>query len=200
MIKKYILQSINICLLIVLTLFLIIGLINVKMLNRTQNIIIITSLIALLVLSCKMYFSKKIKYYNAGAFLTLILNIILLFEIVTINNRYEYLQNLSSREYTYKTYEVYVQKSNTTYNNLNKLEGKRIGLLRDNDKNVINYLDNLVNINYFEYDDIESIYEGIRTGEIQAFIINSDSKDELIENKYSNKIRVIYTNKIKYNI
>ena len=88
------------------------------------------------------------------------------------------------------------QKKNTIYNELEKLSGKKIGLLTN--KNNINYhLNQKTNIECIKYKTVEELANAIDNGEIQSFIL-SENEYQLLE-KYTNltsKTRIIYTNKI----
>ncbi len=200
MIRKYFLQSINICLMVVLMLLLFLGVKSTSILSKKEIIVVALSFIVLITIAVLSYLSKRNKVYNFGVFLTILANILFAFEIYSINNNYDYLKNVTSLKYEYKTYEVYVQKSNTTYSSIEKLNGKTIGLLKNNQNNVKEYLNNLVKIDYKEYNSVDELCEGIKNGDIQAFIIVEDKTNQLKNNKYINKIRVIYSNKIKKNI
>jgi len=197
MTKKYLLQALNICVLLVLLVIFSYGLISIKLLNKKLTLTIIVSLIVFVIISILLYLSKKNTTYNIGAFLTLLLNIILAFEIYSLNNTYDYINNLRTNKYTYRNYEIYVQKSNTTYNKLNKLKNKNLGLLKTNKDNVKNLISEKIKINYKEYNNIDELCEGIRSGEVQAFIIEDTDKKELESHNLSNKFRVIYETRIK---
>jgi len=200
MAKKYLLQSLNICLMVVLMILLLIGVHNTKIISSKKCIFLLISFVVLITLTIALYLSKKNKPYNIGVFITILANILLAFEIYTINNNYDFLKNVTNKEYEYKTYEIYVQKSNTMYSSLEKLNGKKIGLLKNNQENIKDYINNIIEIDYEEYNTVDELCEGIKNGEIQAFIITQEKKQQLVDNKYINKIRVIYSNKIKKNI
>lgn len=200
MAKKYLLQSLNICLMVVLMILLLIGVHNTKIISSKKCIFLLISFVVLITLTIALYLSKKNKPYNVGVFITILANILLAFEIYTINNNYDFLKNVTNKEYEYKTYEIYVQKSNTMYSSLEKLNGKKIGLLKNNQENIKDYINNIIEIDYEEYNTVDELCEGIKNGEIQAFIITQEKKQQLVDNKYINKIRVIYSNKIKKNI
>ncbi len=185
---------------VVLMILLLIGVHNTKIISSKKCIFLLISFVVLITLTIALYLSKKNKPYNIGVFITILANILLAFEIYTINNNYDFLKNVTNKEYEYKTYEIYVQKSNTMYSSLEKLNGKKIGLLKNNQENIKDYINNIIEIDYEEYNTVDELCEGIKNGEIQAFIITQEKKQQLVDNKYINKIRVIYSNKIKKNI
>ena len=68
----------------------------------------------------------------------MIFNITTLYNIDILNNNYDYISNIVTNEYLYKTYNVYVQKKNTKYNNIETLNNKKIGTLNSNSNNISN--------------------------------------------------------------
>ena len=124
----------------------------------------------------------------------------LAYQIMNLNNTYSYLSNILNKKYEYVTYNLYVQKANTKYNSVNKLENKKIGLLKTNKENIKSILNKKVKIEYIEYNNIDEISNGIKNGEIQGFIIDKETKEELNKNEISSKIRSIYENRVKKSI
>ncbi len=200
MTKKYILGAINLSIFIALVLLLSIGLISIKLLTKPETIVVISSLLILSVILISLYFTKNHKKYNIGVFLALLLNIIMFYQVFNLNITYSYLSNIVNKKYEYVTYNLYVQKANTTYNTIAKLENKKIGILKANKDNIKSIINKEVKIEYVEYNNIEEIANGIKNGEIQAFIIDRESKEELNNNEISSKIRSIYENRVKKTI
>ena len=197
MTKKYFLGAINVSILIAQVILLAIGISTIGFYNKTKNIIIISSLLIISIILIYLYFAKNYKKYNAGVFITLMLNIVLAYQIINLNNTYSYLSNILNKKYEYVTYNLYVQKANTKYNSVNKLENKKIGLLKTNKENIKSILNKKVKIEYIEYNNIDEISNGIKNGEIQGFIIDKETKEELNKNEISSKIRSIYENRVK---
>ncbi len=197
MLKKYILGAINICLLVILFTILFFGLTKISIFSKKIETIILISFLIFIVISIGLYLSKKSTPYNIGAFLTLLLNIIFAFEIYSLNNTYSFIENIKSNKYIYPSYEVYVQKSNTKYNNLSKLKNKKLGMLKTNRDNIKEFINTKVKIEYIEYNNIDELCEGIQTGEVQAFIIEDTDKKELENHDSSIKYRVILETRIK---
>lgn len=200
MTNKYILLSISIILFIYLQILFMTGLSFIN-LTSTLNLIILSILTILLTtITLKLYFSKNLKIYNIGVILTIILNIISIYNVYNLDKEYKYIENIINKEYKYVTYNIYVQKKNTKYNELEKLNGKKVGLLT-NKKNISYHLNKKANIECIKYKTIEELEAAIINGEIQSFIL-SDIEYNLLE-KYTNlknKTRIIYTNKIIDNI
>ena len=198
MTKKYILGALNICIFMALIVLTIIGTTSIGLISKTNNMLLISALAIVAIILLSLYFSKNHKKYNVGVFITLILNIVLVFNLVEMNKEYSFIENIVHKNYNYVTYNLYVKKSNTTYNNIYKLENKKIGLLNINQDNIESQINKKINVEYKIYENVESLQEGIQSGEIQAFIIDSSyDKNDL---KISNKIRIIYSSKIKTNV
>ena len=198
MTKKYILGALNICIFMALIVLTIIGTTSIGLISKTNNMLLISALAIAAIILLSLYFSKNHKKYNVGVFITLILNIVLVFNLVEMNKEYSFIENIVHKNYNYVTYNLYVKKSNTTYNNIYKLENKKIGLLNINQDNIESQINKKINVEYKIYENVESLQEGIQSGEIQAFIIDSSyDKNDL---KISNKIRIIYSSKIKTNV
>lgn len=196
MINKYILSSLNIMIFIYLQILLLIGISFIDLLSLDKIIIIALLTITSTIIMLKMYFSKKTIYYNIGVIITILFNIISFNAVHKLNSEYKYIENMLNNEYKYITYNIYVQKKNTLYNELDKLSGKKIGLLT-NQENIKYHLDQKINIEYIKYKTVEELEKGIESGEIQSFIL-SDNEKQLLK-KYTNlenKTRIIYSNKI----
>ena len=197
MTKKYILASLNIIIFIIFLILLSIGLWQIKIFSNIKTILIIIGLIITLAISIYLYFNKKIKLYNIGIFITFLLNIILLYNIIDLNYKYNYLSNTINQKYQYLEYNIYVQKKNVIYSNIKKLNNKKIGTLNNN-KNISQYLNKIINIECIEYNAIEELTYAIENGEIQSFIINEEEYNNIPEdNSIKDKVRIIYTTKIK---
>lgn len=196
--RKYILEALNINISIISSLILVIGIITIKFLTPIKTIFIIFLLISIVSFTIFAYLSKKKNLYNTGAFLSFLLNIIIIYNIISLNNQYNYIENLITKEYKYSTYNIYVQKKTPTYNNINKLNGKKIGMLKNNNQNVKEYLNNKVEINYKIYDSLPEIINALEQGEIQSFIIDESTyNNQNVESNYKNKTRIISSDQIK---
>lgn len=202
MIKQYILASLNILIFLIATFIYSLGLFTIGINENTKSISITILLALLLILSIKLYFSKKTTLYNIGTFLTFILNVTLIYNIYNLNNEYKYIENLFNKQYQYTTYNVYVLKSTPTYNNLQSLSNKKIGSLNNNTTNIKEYLKENSNIEYIQYNSIYELEYAIQNGEIQSIILSQKQYDNLNKEKTDIKkeIRSIYQTKIKNTI
>jgi hypothetical protein len=198
MIKKYLLASINIYILIINIIIYIIGLIYIDLLPITKDLIIIIVATILIILSMFSYFNKNNHIYNSGILITIILNVIIIYSINNLNNNYDYLNNIINKKYHYETYEIYVLKKTPTYNDISTLNNKKIGILSNNSENVCNYLNNKIKIECKTYKSINEINEAITTGEIQSFSIAKNKYSKIDTNNILKKqSRKIDETKIK---
>lgn len=194
--NKFILSSISINLSILSSVLLLIGLLVIKVTNKFNLIIAIIISITAIIGTVYAYFSKNKNIYNIGVFISLLLNIIFIYNIVTLNQKYNYILNLFNKEYKYTSYNIYVQKKNPIYSNINKLNNKKIGTLNRNSENVIIYLKDYINIELKTYNSVEEMISAIESGEIQSIIINEEDYQN-IDSKSKDKIRNIHTAIIK---
>ena len=192
--KQYILGAINILLIIVLYLLNLLAFINLDIYNK--NIIVIITIFFIVVISILIhsYLSKNRNIYNVIQFISFLLNIILIFNINNIENTYEYYSNIYTNKYVYKEYSIYVQKKNTTYNNIIKLKDKNISFISDS-KSLEKFI-NDEKINTKKYTSIKELEDSISNGTSQALLLNKEEYNNL-SSKAKEKIKVIYTSKIQ---
>lgn len=200
--KKYIESTTLIALIPILTIILIYGVYTTKINYKiTIPIITIITIIELIIIS-KLYLSKKITNYNIGQFITLTINILLIFNIYNINNQYEYIQNAISNKYLYNKNSLIVLK-NTKYRNINELKEKKIGILDTNfksSKETLKY--KLSKTSYQSFKTKESMINALKKGEIQAILIDENDMNILKSNKHQiiKETRSIQEIKIKSEI
>lgn len=197
MVKKYTLAAILINFFVISFILLFIGLVTIRNLNTLTIISIFILFIVILLFIIKSYLSTNNFVYNIGIFVTLLTSIIMIYNIVYLNNKYSYIENIYNNKYTYETYNIYVRKSNTVYNNVSKLKGKKIGMLSNNQESIKEYLKDLENINYYEYDDINNLIKAIEGGEIQSLIISKEDYQKYSNDYLKYKVKAIYTGQIK---
>lgn len=194
--RKYIFASSSIVLSIILSIYLLIGSINLKLAFPSRIIIFSLIIFAIITFNIISYFSRNYKTYNIGIFISFILNIVLIYTIYTFNYNYNFIEESLHQKYQYVTYDIYVQKTNPKYNTIDKLSGKSIGLLNENKINIENHLKEKVELQYKTYDTFKELEEAIEKGEIQGFIIKNKS-NEIKNSSIEKKVRIIYTGKIK---
>lgn len=186
--KKYFLGSINIILVIISSFLLLIGY-NTKYIMSDLKIAIIVSIITILsILIIRSYFTKKQNIYNIIQFICFLSNIIMIYNIISINTNNNYIENIITNKYEYKIYNVYVLK-NTKYDNIKELKEKNIGCLKENEKYISEYLNKIGDYNIKTYSNIKEMEKDIEDGIIQSIIIE--------KNNENNNITIIEKVKIK---
>lgn len=196
MVKKYFMSSLGICLLILLSLLNIYLLYSLDLYLNLMPVISFF-LILIIFLCIFLYFSRKILLFNIGIFIMFLCNVILVYNVLDIEDKYEYISNLFTREYVYEKYEVYTQKKTPIYSNIDKLSNKKMGLLKDNDEYVISYMGNVVNVEFISYESISDIENALLEGEIQCFIVPNYIMENT-DNEIRDRVVPIYHSKIKY--
>lgn len=197
--QKYILGSINICILITSLLFLVICITNIKLLSAYQLLVLIISSLIGIFFCIKAYLSKKITIYNLGIILTLIFNITTIYKIYEINKDYSCIDNIISQKYQYNEYYIYVKK-NTKYNSIDKIKNKKVGILANNEENIKEFVQNKSISNIKTYKNEEELIESFENNEIQAMIISKNTLKELEKEEKISNYHKIYSSKIKEEI
>lgn len=200
--RKYIESTILISLIPILTTLLILGIYNTTINYKTTITLLLLIVITLLIITTRLYLSKKINNYNISQFITLTLNILLIFSIYNINKQYNYIENTINNKYIYSKNEVIVLK-NTKYRNINELKHKKIGILETNYKNSKKLLNHkYTKINYKSYKSKEEMIKALKKGEIQAILLNDKELNILKSNTHTiiKESRSIYKTKIKSEI
>ena len=128
--------------------------------------------------------------------LTIILNLIVIYNINALNNDYSYINNVISEKYQYNDYYILVKK-NTKYSSLDKINNKKVGILRNNRINVESTINNKVKINYIEYGNNQELLNSIDNNEVQAIIISKRTYQKLNNEEKLGKYHKIYTSKVK---
>ncbi len=198
MVKKFILNAILINVCILSYIILLIGLITIKYLSPLSIVLISIGYLIALIFAIYCYLSKKSLTYNIGIIFTIILTLICLSKVDSLNKTYSYLENIYSNKYQYTTYEVYVNKKNPTYNNLKKLTGKKIGMLKTNNYNVKEYLNNISDIEYITYNTSDELISALNNYEVQSIIISKEDYNNITnQDSTKSKLTSIYESKIK---
>ncbi|MBR6949984.1 MAG: hypothetical protein IKH54_07365 [Bacilli bacterium] len=180
--KKFILASIDIILFMILSIVLDFFIYKVYYSDLLIGVII--GQFILLLISLFTYFNKKTIIYNIGIFLTFMINIISVFYIYNIDNKYDLFEGIIYNKYEYKEYTLY-SKKNTTYNEMSKLSGKKVGVMVNNYDNACNVLKDNIDVECILYYSMEDMFEALKMGEIQGFFIDEfDDSMDIIESNY----------------
>lgn len=135
--KTFIYGILNIIILFLLNVIFLIGLYLTNT-NIKLTIIITLTLLLINIVACKSYISKSKILYNTSQFIIFIINIILFYQIININNNYNYIENIFSNKYQYNNYSLYILKKTPVYLNISNLNDKNIGILENNKENIQN--------------------------------------------------------------
>ena len=180
--KKFILASIDIILFMILSIVLDFFIYKVYYSDLLIGVII--GQFVLLLISLFTYFNKKTIIYNIGIFLTFMINIISVFYIYNIDNKYDLFEGIIYNKYEYKEYTLY-SKKNTTYNEMSKLSGKKVGVMVNNYDNACNVLKDNIDVECILYYSMEDMFDALKMGEIQGFFIDDfDDSMDIIESNY----------------
>ncbi len=195
--KKYILGAFNIWLYILLSILFIVGLVEIGIISIPKTIFVILAILISIGILAMLYLDKDVKVYNVTMFVTLLLNVVLAYNVFNYSYNYDYMNNLLHEKYNYEEYNVYVLKS-TIYHDLDRLENKKIGMLETNHNNIQRVLKGRINIEFKTYKTMDEIYTALDNGEKQSFIsTEKDLNKASIKNVY---VKSVYSTKIKVNI
>ncbi len=176
-------------LLVVIFVILLIGL------NRTNAFttgsIIYISCIALFLMFVAMCYTK----YISGKIFSILVAGAMCFAIYNMQYTYDFVRNLNSNEYEYKTYYV-VTFNNGRNKSIYNINNKKVGLLKDNSTNIERSLNiKLDNVIYVVYEDANLLYKEFYNQETRAIIVNDNQykylKNNIEEN--SRDIKILYT-------
>ena len=117
------------------------------------------------------------------------------FAIYNMQYTYDFVRNLNSNEYEYKTYYV-VTFNNGRNKSIYNINNKKVGLLKDNSTNIERSLNiKLDNVIYVVYEDANLLYKDFYNQETRAIIVNDNQykylKNNIEEN--SRDIKILYT-------
>lgn len=196
--KTFIYGILNIIILFLLNVIFLIGLYLTNT-NIKLTIIITLTLLLINIVACKSYISKSKILYNTSQFIIFIINIILFYQIIVINNNYNYIENIFSNKYQYNNYSLYILKKTPVYLNISNLNDKNIGILENNKENIQNIFKNEIKGTYKVYNNSEELIRNIKGGYIQSLIINDEEYENLIlkNPEISYIIKNVYTIKVK---
>lgn len=166
---------------------MIIGLIRIEM-YEASTIIYIGCIVLFLMIVAISYN----KYLSGKVFTTLIV-IGMGLAIYKMQYTYDFIRNLNSSEYEYKTYYVI-----TFDNGLNKsiynINNKKVGLLKENCTNIERKLNTKLNkVTYLEYLDLNKLFTDFYSQQFRALIVN-ENQYKFLENNIINsrKVKILY--------
>lgn len=173
---------------IVTFIVMLIGFIRIRVLS-TSAITYICAIV-LFLMSVAISYNK----YLSGKIFTLILTLGMGFAIYNMQYTYDFIRNLNSNLYEYKTYYV-VTFDNGSNKSIYSINNKKVGLLKDNCINIERMLDTkLDHVNYIEYDNINSLFDDFYNQKFRAILVNENQYKYLNNHihKNSKKVKILY--------
>ena len=171
---------------------LLIGLIRINVF-KTGTIVYISCIIIFLMIVAISY-----NKYISGKIFTIIITAGMFVGIYYMQYTYDYIRNLNSNIYEYKTY--YVVAFDTTINrSIYTINNKKVGLLKENCINIERKLNTkLDKVNYIEYENINDLFEDFYNSKFKAILVNENQYNYL-KNKIepnSRNIKILYEFKV----
>ena len=194
--NNFLLGAINILLSISLFIIILLPINSLHLISEKLLTILCITFFCISLISLKFYLGKNKTIYNFLQFITIIINIICIFNILNFEQTYNYYTNIVTKQYTYQEYNIYTFKKNTIYSSIDKLENKNIGILEENNILEQEYLDSKINAQKKIYKSVEDLELALKSGEIQGFMISDMNKDKLSKD-IKKTTRTIYSAPIK---
>lgn len=174
---------------IIITTFIImiIGLIRIKMYEAST--IIYISCIVLFLMTVAISYNK----YISGKIFTTIIVIGMILAIYKMQYTYDFIRNLNSSEYEYKTYYV-VTFDNGLNRSIYNINNKKVGLFKENCTNIERKLNTKLNkVKYLEYEDLNKLFDDFYDQDFRALIVN-ENQYKFLENKIVNnrQVKILY--------
>ena len=174
----------------VLILFFIVLLIGLNRIEISKGSILYISLISIFLIAVAISYNK----YLSGKLFTILLCTIMGFAIYRIQYTYDFIRNLNSTIYEYKTYYV-VTFNNNQNKSIYNINNKKVGLYKDNTINIERKLNTkLDNINYIEYDDLNDMFNDFYNQNFRAVLVNENQykymKNMISEN--AREVKILY--------
>jgi hypothetical protein len=112
--------------------------------------------------------------YISGKIFSLLVAGAMCFAIYNMQYTYDFVRNLNSNKYEYKTYYV-VTFNNGRNKSIYNINNKKVGLLKDNSTNIERNLNiKLDNVIYVVYEDANLLYKEFYNQETRAIIVNDN--------------------------
>lgn len=186
-------------------LILIISAIKANVFPLKYLILLIIFSIGFIVLFWFLLWKKhSIVFKLFSSFFGIIVCIISFIGVLYLNNTFDFLKNLLSKEYENINYNVVVLKS-MEYENINDLKNEVCGLLDENSDNVISTLSEKVAFNDSISNDIGSLLDGLYNYSFKAIIVDNDvlamlKEEDKSDIDFENVTKVLYTFSVKTKI
>lgn len=174
-------------LLIIIFIILITGILRIEVF-KTGTIIYI-AIIILFLMAVAISYNK----YISGKIFTVLLCIGMSYAIYHMQYTYDFIRNLNTSVYEYKTYYV-VAFDNIQNKSIYTINNKNVGLLKDNCINVERRLNTkLDKVTYSEYDDINTLFDDFYEQKYRAILVNENQYKYLQNNIQNNQeVKILY--------
>ena len=174
--------------LILFFIVLLIGLTRIEVISK--GTIFYVSIISIFLMAVAISYNR----YLSGKLFTIILCAIMGFAIYRIQYTYDFIRNLNSTIYEYKTYYV-VTFNNTQNKSIYNINNKKVGLYKENTINIERKLDTkLDNISYIEYDDLNDLFNDFYNQKFRAILVNDNQYKYMKNhiNSNSRDVKILY--------
>ena len=174
--------------LIITYIILLIGLIRTNAFSK--GFIIYISCISIFLIIVAASYTK----YLSGKIFSILIIAAMILGIYKIQYTYDFINNLNSNEYEYKTYYV-VTFNNGQNKSIYNINNKKVCLLKDNSKNIERKLNTkLDSVIYVIHEDPNKLYSDFYNTECRAIIVNENQYKYLLNNiePNSRNIKILY--------
>ena len=174
----------------ILILFFIVLLIGLNKMEISNGTIFYISIITIFLMAVAISYNK----YLSGKLFTIVLCVIMGFAIYRIQYTYDFIRNLNSTVYEYKTYYV-VTFNNTQNKSIYNINNKKVGLYNDNTINIERKLNTkLDEVNYIEYNDLNDLFNDFYNQKFRAILVNENQYKYMKNfiNENARDVKILY--------
>ena len=131
--------------------------------------------------------------YVSGKIFTVLITTVMIFGIYYLNYTYAFINSFNTKVYEDKTYYV-VAIDNNLNKSIYNINNKKIGLVKENNKNIERKLNTkLDKINYIEFDNLNELINSFYNQEFRAMIVTENQYKYILKEYENNKkTKVLY--------
>lgn len=171
---------------IIIFIIMIVGLVRIKVFE-TSTILYIGIIVGFL-----LFVAISFNKYISGKVFTVIISIGMCIAIFHMQYTYDFIRNLNTGLYEYKTYYV-VTFDNGVNKSIYNINNKKVGLLKDNCTNIERKLDTKIEPVYVEYEDINMLFNDFYEQNFRAILVNENQYKYLKNNIQNNRpVKILY--------
>ena len=128
--------------------------------------------------------------YFSGKLFTILLCVGMGFAIYRMQYTYDFIRNLNTNVYEYKTYYV-VTFDNNQNKSIYNINNKKVGLFKENTINIERKLNTKIdNVNYLEYDNLNNMFNDFYDQKFRAVLVN-ENQYKYMKNYISENARTV---------